>query len=188
MKRKLITSFLIILSFTPVLYSQIDSANGGIVYGKNHAFGVNAPTGWVLDNKSGVNVGLQAVFYPAGDSWNSAVSVMYCNTALKEVKGNETIEKVIEYDINIFKNKSKADVKDGDNLQTDDNNTAIVKNFYDSTNKNYETVAYIDEKDVVVLLVLSSRNKEDFEKSLEPFKELVSSYFFITDQVKINDK
>lgn len=187
MKKIFLFSLLVILSGSLTLHSQTDSGRMGIVYGKNHAFAVGAPEGWTLDNKSGVSVGLHAVFYPLGENWSSAVTVMYCNTASKEVKETETIEKLIEYDINVFKNKSKADVTDSENLQTSDKKMAIVKNFYDSTNKNYETVAYIDEKDVVVLLVLSSRNKEEFERSLESFRKLVSSYYFIT-AVKIDKK
>lgn len=112
---------------------------------------------------------------------------MYCNTALK-TKGNETIDKVIEYDINNFKLKNRANVNSGENLNLSDNKAAIVKYFYDSTNSNYEAVAYIDEKSVVVLIVLSSRDREDYESSIEPFKDLVSSYYFINDNVKIEDK
>jgi len=178
----------VILFISCTSFAQIDSAHTGLIYGEDHAFAVKAPSGWVLDNESGVSLGLMAVFYPLGSSWQKAISVMYTNTALKKIKGNETIQKVIDYDVNTFKNEQDAEVKNGSDLITSDNKTAIVKIFYDKKNKNYEAVAYIDEKYVVVMLVLSSRNKEDFENCYEAFEQFVKSYFYLTDNVKIHDK
>src|SRR4051812_22225217 len=38
----------------------------GLIYGEGHAFFFDAPRGWVLDNRSGVEHGSHAVFYPEG--------------------------------------------------------------------------------------------------------------------------
>ena len=35
---------------------------GGIIFGKDHAYVLTAPKGWVLDNQSGVDQGIHAVF------------------------------------------------------------------------------------------------------------------------------
>ncbi len=53
-----------------------NDSSGGIVYGENFWFIVKAPDGWVLDNNSGINQGLHAVFYPRGSSWDTATTVM----------------------------------------------------------------------------------------------------------------
>ena len=56
----------------------------GLVYGASHAFYVEAPQGWILDNTAGVNQGLHAVFYPGGSRWEDAAAVIYVNTAPRE--------------------------------------------------------------------------------------------------------
>ena len=183
-------SLIVIVLFLAIgeIYSQEDSLHTAIVYGNDNSFSVKAPVGWVLDTKSGLPSGLYAVFFPEGSSWAKAVSVMYCNTASKKAKGNETIDEVIKYDIDRFKKEQDAFVNDGENITTSDSKTAIVKHFYDIKNKNYESVAYIDEKNVVVFLVLSSRDKSDYENSLKSFYEFVRSYYYLTDNYKIEGK
>src|SRR4030088_993829 len=69
--------------------------NSGIIYGQDHVFVLTAPKGWVLDNKSGVSQGLQAVFYPEGSSWKSGTVVMYANAYHKRNATEETLEKVV---------------------------------------------------------------------------------------------
>lgn len=183
-------SLIAVLLFLAIgeIYSQEDTSHTAIVYGNDNSFKVKAPGGWVLDTKSGLSSGLYAVFFPEGSSWAKAVSVMYCNTATKKAKGNETIEEVIKYDIDRFKKEQDAFVNDGENIITSDSKTAVVKHFYDNKNKNYESVAYIDEKNVVVFLVLSSRDKSDYENSLRSFNEFVRSYYYLTDNFKIEEK
>ena len=159
--------------------------NSGIVYGKDHAFSITAPTGWVLDNQSGVNQGLHAVFYHKGGSWDKSESVMYVNTAHKDIEGNETVEKLISYDVSQFKKNSPSiEIEDSPIIVTFDNKEVIVKKFFDD--KNYEAVGYLDEKKVVVILVLTSRDKQDFEESLSAFEELVKSYYLISEDVEFN--
>lgn len=186
-KYKTIIVFFLLLAIGEIS-SQEDSLHTAVVYGNDNSFAVKAPKGWVLDTKSGLSSGLYAVFFPEGSSWAKAISVMYCNTASKKAKGNETIEEVIKYDIDRFKKEQDAFVNDGENIVTSDSKTAIIKNFYDNRNKNYECVAYIDEKNVVVFLVLSSREKSDYENSLQSFYELVRSYYYLTDNFKIEEK
>ena len=165
---------------------QKENFNAGIIYGKGHAFFLTAPKGWVLDNSSGVSHGLHAVFYLEGNSWSNGTSVMYANTTLKEIQGDEPVEKVIEGDISRFKaNSPNLNVIDAAPLLTRDNKKCIVKYFSGDIHGNYEAVAYIDERKVVVMIVLTSRKKEEFDLSLPAFKELVASYQFITDDVRI---
>lgn len=158
--------------------------NSGIVYGKDHAFSITAPKGWVLDNQSGVNQGLHAVFYPKEGSWDKLVSVMYVNTTHKDVEGNETIEKLISHDVSQFKKNSPSiEIEDSPSIVTFDNKEVIIKKFFDD--KNYEAVGYLDEKKIIVILVLTSRDEQDFEESLSAFEELVKSYYLISEDVEI---
>ncbi len=182
--KKAICFFLFLLS--NAIYGQdnnIDSLSTGLIYGKEHAFLLSAPNGWVLDNSSGLSQGIQAVFYPKGGSWNNSNTVMYANTASKSSEGNETIEKLIEYDLENFKKRGALVVKDTTITLERSDNKAILKYFDDSNYGNYEIVAYIDEEKIVALIVLSSRDKAEFSEAIPKFIELLNSYVFVTKDV-----
>jgi hypothetical protein len=162
-----------------------DGMNAGIIYGKDHSYMLSAPKGWVLDNQSGVNQGLYAVFYPKGSSWAKGSVVMYTNTGSKKKKGQETFEKMIANDVaNYRDNRNTKQILDGLPIITKDGKrTALVKYFLGDKTGNYEACAYIDESKIVSFVVLTARNQKEFEANLPAFKELVQSYFFITSIV-----
>ena len=184
MKQFLVMPLLILIAITAM--SQ-DNVNTGIIYGKNHAFRLSAPKGWVLDNKSGVSQGLHAVFYPKGQSWKEAPTVMYANTASLEDDAHRTLEKLIEFDLNNFKkNYPGISVTEESNIKIKENVVAKVRYLSGQTYGNYEAIAYIDEGKTGVMIILSSRTKEGFENSLRVFNELVTSYVFLGEG--LNDK
>src|SRR5262245_31591726 len=57
--------------------ASIIEEGGGIIYGENYAFNLKAPKGWMLDNQSGVQQGLDAIFYPKGRTWENSVVIAY---------------------------------------------------------------------------------------------------------------
>ncbi len=165
-----------------VVAAQDDS---GIIDGKNYSFTLTAPKGWVLDNTSGRGQGLQAVFYPKGSSWKNGASVMYANVYQKMDPIKESLQTVIANDVAEYK-KNSADLKvaDAESIPTRTDarakdKKAMIKYYTGDRNANSEAVAYIDEGNVVVMLVLTARMKGDFDSSLPAFKELIGSYFFL---------
>jgi hypothetical protein len=95
-----------------------------------------------------------------------------------------SIDKVISNDVTDFLKLSKeSTVSDSPPLETRDKRKSISKVFYDAANKNYETVTFIDDFKVVVILALSSRQKTEYDKALPAFKALVGSYFVFTPLV-----
>ncbi len=76
MKKQLLVLALLMIILK--IFSQEDMQTG-IIYGKNFAYSLTSPEGWILDNKSGVKQGLYAVFYKKGLSWQNAETVMYAN-------------------------------------------------------------------------------------------------------------
>ena len=50
-----------------------------VVEGDDHLFMVSAPKGWVLDDTSGMGSRIRCVFYPKGQRWATAPTVMYVN-------------------------------------------------------------------------------------------------------------
>jgi len=155
----------------------------GIIYGTNHAYSLTAPEGWVLDNSSGVGQGLYAVFYKQGESWQNAPTVMYTNTASLEDKHHKTIKKLMDFDIKTYKNDDPSiEIITGDDILIKGSLVASVRYF---KGKNYEAVAYIDAVKTGVMIVMSARTIEGFNDSMKSFVDLVKSYFFISDNVKI---
>jgi len=162
-----------------------DKLNGGIVYGKDHAFIIVAPDGWVLDNSSGVPRGLHAVLYKTGTTWAKADTVMYANTVHKEASGEKVVGNVIKSDVKSFQASASNQcvITDAPDLKTRSGQRVAVKQFFDASRHVYEAVAYIDESKIVVLLVLSAREEQAFTAALPAFKRLVASCRFLTSDV-----
>jgi len=186
MKRLLV---LIILISIKLSLSGQENLKTGIIYGYNHAFSLTAPDGWVLDNKAGISQGLYAVFYRSGESWAKAETVMYANTASFEDNAHKTLNQLINYDLENFK-KNYLDIKieNAKDIIIKDNVIAKVKYLSGKSYGNFEAMAYIDAGKAGVMIILSSRTKNDFEKSINSFESLVKSYFFISDKVDIEKK
>ena len=179
---------LILLSFKLLIFGQ-DNMNTGIIYGDDHVYSLTAPEGWVLDNSSGVEQGLYAVFYKIGDSWDKAETVMYTNTASLKDKAHKTLEQLIKYDLDNFK-KEYFDIEiiDAQDIVIKENVIAKVKYLSGKSYGNYESIAYINGSKTGVMIVMSARTKQGFDDSLRAFESLVKSYLFMTDQLIIDKK
>jgi len=166
-----------------------EGMNTGIIYGKNHAFSLTAPTGWILDNQSGVSQGLHAVFYQRGQSWKDATTVMYANTASLEDQAHKTLKQLIKFDLDKFK-KDYFDIRitEGNDIITKENAIAKIRYLSGKSYGNYEAISYIDAGKTGVMIIMSSRTKDEFDNSLTAFESLVKSYLFMADKVIIDKK
>lgn len=174
---------LILLAVSIPAVSQKPDTDGSIFVGRHFSFALKEPDGWIMDSETAKSQGLQAVLYPIGSSWKNAVAVMYARVIYKD-EDQSTVDKVISNDVADFLRLSKeSTVSNSPPLETRDKRKGISKVFYDAANKNYETVAFIDDSKVVVILALSSRQKAEYEKALPAFKALVGSYFVFTPLV-----
>lgn len=193
MKNKVKLPIFSLILLTVSVYGQTKTddpknMDAGIIFGRSHAYMLKAPKDWVMDNQSGVSQGIQAVFYPKGSSWNKGAVVMYTNVMLK-ANEKQSLQELIDQDIRGFKqNSPNLKIEDGEILTLEKGKSAVVKKFSNDANGNYESVAYIDETKVAVIIVLTSRSKKDFETSLSAFRELVASYSFVTDKVTIKNQ
>ena len=181
-----ISLIVVLMLFFTAASAQDDS---GIIYGKNYSFALTAPKGWVLDITNGRQQGLQAVFYPKGSSWKNGAAVMYANVYQKTDPTKESLQTIIANDVADFKKESpNLKVVDAEAIPTrtdtrSKDKRATVKYFTADRNGNSEAVAYVDEGNLVVMLVLNARSQQDFEASLPAFKEFVGSYFFLAPAV-----
>lgn len=172
--------FIVLIVFAcSAVGQQRKDEDGVLVFPPEIKFIVKEPAGWVLDMQAGRADGADAVLYRKGSSWKNSVAVMYVRIVSKN-DTQKTVENVISDDVADFLKLSKeSTVVDSPSLQTRDKKQAAVKVFYDAANKNYESVAFIDNRKVVVVIALSSRTKVEYENALPAFRELVASYFEI---------
>jgi hypothetical protein len=193
MKRKCIATLVVLGLFSGAYAGEKkekpsqkeEELNQGLIYGEDHSFWLSAPKGWVLDNQAGVSQGLHAVFYPKGSTWATATTVMYANVAHKGKKGEETLQAVMDGDAARFRERApQLVVKRAKDLTTRDEKKAVVRYFSGDAWGSFEAVAYLDEKKVIVILVMTSKTRKGFEASLPVFAELVGSYAFMTENVK----
>jgi hypothetical protein len=163
-----------------------DDLNSGLVYGEGHAFWLTAPSGWVLDNSSGVGQGLYAVFYPAGSSWSGSPVVMYANTVERDTANDESLSSFIDGDIDEAREHSPhLRVEREPPLLTAAGTRAEVRVFSGDQWGNSERVAYILERRVFVILTLTSKQPGPYALSLRAFESLVKSFKFLTEDVVV---
>ena len=166
-----------------------DKFQSEVIYGTDHAFSLTAPNGWVLDKKSGIKQGIHTVFYKKGETFENAETIMYVNTASFDNKEYSTLNDLIKFDLDNIKNKySDLIITEGNDIIIRDNDIAKIRYLSGKSYGNYEAMAYIDAKKVGVIIVLTSRLKEEFENSLSAFEFLVNSYSFISDKVKVTNE
>lgn len=152
-----------------------------VIEGDNHLFMVAAPAGWVLDDTSGMGSRIRCVFYPKGQQWSSAPTVMYVNPLHGHGIKTRTLQTLIAEDEKAFKKRApKGRITEGGTLPTGAvNKSARVRYFSESGGPPHDAVAYVAEKDLVMLVVLSSRTPAGFQKSLPAYRELVQSYAWV---------
>lgn len=178
----ILSIFLFVISIQ--LDAQINNKSG-IIYGKNHAFSLTAPQGWVLDNRAGVSQGIHAVFYREGTSWAEAETVMYANTASLEIPAHTTLDELITFDIeNFTSHYADLKIEDAPSILIEEDNYARIKYLSGDSYGNYEAIAYIDAGKTGVMLIVSSRTNEGFNASLDAFHDLINSYFFIAEEIE----
>jgi len=151
-----------------------------ILYGDDHAFGIIPPEGWTVDDTSGINSKIRVVLYPTGEKWDTAPTVMYVNPLHQKTGAPMTLKQMIEKDVATFTAKApKGKVTTRPALKTSKDQVAEVRWFSPTGGPPLEAVAYVAEDDLVMLLVLSSRDADGFKRHLPAFESLVASYQFV---------
>lgn len=156
-----------------------------ILYGDDHAFGITPPEGWTVDDTSGLGSHIRVVLYPRGQQWSSAPTVMYVNPLHQKAEARKALPQMIDRDVAEFMKRSpKGRVTAGRPLRTGKAKVAEVRYFAPTGGPPLEAVAYVAESDLVMLLVLSSRDGGGFRNALPAFESLVASYQFVAGGIQ----
>jgi hypothetical protein len=150
-----------------------------LVYGDDHVFGTVVPPGWSLDDSSGMGAKIRVVLYPKGQTWAKAPVVMYANPIHQAANTHVPLATMIQRDVNEFqKANPHGKVISAPPITSAKGQTAQVRYFAPDGGKPLEAVAYYEEKTLVQLLVLQSRDAAGFEKNLAMYRDWVATYQF----------
>jgi hypothetical protein len=156
-----------------------------ILYGDDHALGIVPPAGWTVDDTSGLGSRIRVVLYPIGQTWSTAPTVMYVNPLHQQARTPRSLRQMIDHDVAEFLKKSPGGrVTARAPLRTAKDLAAEVRYFAPKGGEPQEAVAYVPEEDLVMLLVLSSRDAADFKRYLPAFESLVSGYQFVAGGIQ----
>lgn len=171
--------FLVLLLGSPAAgQNSRESGPSVIVYSNGGAFLVTAPSGWVADKETGQQLGLCCVFYPAGQTWNDAESIMYPEIVEKNAQ-HRTLQDFMAFDLEQFRmGNPNLTFEDSEPLHFG-SKTALIRYFQGVNKGSSEAVAYIDEPKTIAVLVLSSKTSVALNKSLPLFRDFVQSYAFM---------
>jgi len=152
----------------------------GPIEGDDHLFMVSAPDGWVLDDTSGMGSRIRCVFYPKGQKWSTAPTVMYVNPLHGYGAKTRTVSTLMSEDEKAFKKRApRGTVTEAGTIATTGKKAAHVRYFSDDGGPPHEAVAYVPESELVMLLVLSSRTPQGFQQALGAYHKLVESYAWV---------
>jgi hypothetical protein len=156
------------------------------VNGPNHAYFIQAPKGWVIDNGIWAEQKIFAVFYQAGKTLHESPIVAYSMVQEPSPAG---IEEHIKADmVYSLKGSKTAILKRDKELKTQDGRRAIVFSLKGVPDQNPEWMAYIEAPTVVILVSVSVKNIKDFDQGQQLLVDLVSSIGWFTDKVTYNNK
>jgi tetratricopeptide (TPR) repeat protein len=178
-----ILAFLAVLTFVPGMPAQ-ETFRGGIVYGPKAAFKIDAPEGWVLDNKSGAKQGLPCVLYPKGSSWADAKTIIYAKIASTEF---EDVNEFVAWAIKGMKAKHGTPKEKIASGKTQDGRDYFINEYpATKTYSQWERVGYVQLPHAVAYIVLSSRDKTSYSKDAPALEKVLKTLVYLepkSDQV-----
>jgi len=163
---------------------------GGIVYPPRQAFMISAPPGWIRDTSASRM--LAVVFYRTGESWQDGDAVMYLNTVVPDSgRQADPAQELREDSLRFNLLAPGVRVARLALMRTKDGRLAAVQRFtpdprtYEGLpSRGFVVLAYVQDKTVTPVLVLSARTHAAFEAALPAFRYLVSSYSLVSDSAR----
>jgi len=150
---------------------------GGFVYGKDHAYFLEAPKGWVMDSGDAAKENVGAVFHPTNGHWPESGVIIYTDF-YKKRKGLQTSTDAMRNDVALFQ-KEGSDIHPVKKPSIKTNIGGLVGDVYHfgpDRRGQYDARAYFTYEGYIDYFVLTARDKATFEKSLSAFQHVVRSY------------
>jgi hypothetical protein len=169
---------LLIFAFAIVCSSaSAQTGAGGFVYGKEHAYFLEAPKGWVMDSGDAAKDKVGAVFHPANAHWPESGIIIYTDFFMQR-NGVQTPAGAMRNDIALFQKEGSIvqPVKKPSIKTNIGGLIGEVYHFGPDRRGQFDARAYFAYKGYIDSFVLTARDKATFEKSLTAFEHVVRSY------------
>jgi hypothetical protein len=152
----------------------------GLMYSDYGSYTLKAPSGWILDNEAAQGTPILAVFYPTGEDYNTAEAIFYTTIIPRD---GRSFSEVIQSDIDHFKKEHpQATVAREEDAKTKSGFTAVIYSFSGDKWGNCDRVAFIEMKNMAVLVTLQAKNKNANKNALPAFMELIDSFISVSDE------
>ena len=153
----------------------------GIVYGPKAAYQIHAPDNWILDNQSGLSMGLPCVLYLKGYKWSDSPVIMYAQISDSAF---EKIDIFIDSAIRVFKKEDPQfyfkELKNG----LVDGKKYVIMNYQGGPYNSYERVLYIQMEKAIGFIVFSAQNKNDFDNYADSIFEILNTFQYKPECIK----
>ncbi len=176
---------IIILSAFLSVLQQVNLAPKGnekpvILISTSHQYSLIPPDGWECENQNTKGPASFAVFYEKGYSFNTAGTVMFVNSSSMNNSNRKKVEDFMKADSVFYREHyPHVSFKTEKPLKINDNLWARLVVLNSSADHAFDAYAYIDAGKSVVIIGISSENKNNFDKMMKAFTDLVKSYQFI---------
>jgi tetratricopeptide (TPR) repeat protein len=173
-------AFLALATPSPFMLAE-ETFPSGTVYGPKAAFKIDAPEGWVLDNKSGVEQGFHCVLYPQGSSWSDAKTAMYAKIASTQFEDvNEFVAWAIKGMENVH-GKPKEKIASG---KTKDGHDYFINEYpATKTYSQWERVGYVQLPRAVAFIVLTSRDRANYQKDSGALQQVLKTLHYVEPEL-----
>lgn len=159
-----------------------------LIHGFRHAFTIVAPPGWTA--RAGyADQPAPALLYPEDQTWQDAPAVMYVNTVLPDSGRPASIARVMHDDSAKFRGEYPTMWMESlAPIRTADGRVVRLRKFAGGGYGSFDLVAYVDQRTVTSLIVLSTRSETAMTNALGAFRSLLQSYRFVTTRMAEKSK
>jgi hypothetical protein len=157
-----------------------DDAAGGLISGDGWAILVSAPEGWVWDSATLRAHGIQGLFYKAGEHYSPAKLHIYISPTAKTASGPASLSEFIKADeIAFMSSDTDIRIKDLAPYSPGLDYHFAMREFDDSDNGYYQSLAYYEGERVFFVFVLSCRSSDERQRERDALLELLDSFTYI---------
>ncbi|HTC19759.1 MAG TPA: hypothetical protein VK859_02860 [bacterium] len=165
-----------IVSFGLALFFLALPLRAEMIQGDGYSFFLSAPMGWVLDETMAADAEADAVLYPQGTTYQSAASVLTVSAAFKGDGFKDLADLMRQDEADSRQQNPEFSLQKGPLLQTRLQKKVLLYFYLGLKDGGCEAVAYLEEKDRVMIFMLSSSSEQILREDLPALQETVESY------------
>jgi len=157
------------------------SSFGEMIQGDGYSYFLSAPVGWVLDKSLAAEAESDVVLYPQGTTYQNAGSIITVNVVFKG-DGYKDLQDLIQKDEADGRQQNPHfKVQRGPSLTGRFQKNLPLYIYSGLKDGGWEAAAYLEEKDRVLIFVLSSSSGPILHEDLPALQETAASYETLGD-------